>query len=356
MAAAVACSLFPPLRLMLDEDSGEGSLPPPMRLHIDEDALFSDEDSTASVPLSTTSTASTILICDEEMEESDRSSPPPSIDLTHDEEDQRPMVLLEEELQEYHDPKEDERFIKKVLDTNPTPSAFDQLSGFIPPKPKHGPGDEVWVPAEKHCMILVGCLRLGGPDLINGAPQIETPPAGCVPVGDGYRFRAQGPFTPGEMMNFYHNTEPIGRYLIRRGFPIINKSGSGSCTLAFRISDTKVAKVARFDRSVNLKEWHRHRRERNYDVLLFEAHPKCFAKTTYHWVTPQDTKFPSARQEIYIQELLEPVTRLNTDTPGWEARYANAKEIGEMIAKNPGIKFRQWGKTLDKRLVCYDYH
>ncbi len=358
MAAAVACSLFPPLRLMLDEDSGEGSLPPPMRLHIDEDALFSDEDSTASVPLSTTSTTSTILICNEEMEDSDILAPTAPIDLTHERSglDTRTLVILEEELQDYHDPREDERFMKKVLamDVRPYPQYSTQVERPSSQSSSRRPTDHVIAP-EGHSMVLVGLFKLGGAGLIKDAPQVDMPPDGpgrCL--RDGYHFLAQGGHTPGDIRSFYETTEHIGRYLILRGFPIINKSGSGSGTLVFRISKDRVAKVSRYDRAVDHVKWERHRRERNLDVLLSRAYPQCFAKTTYHWVTPQEDALLEFRHEVYIQELLNPLLK-KPDAVDWFMRYPNGNEIHQMIDQNRGTKFNQWGFTLDGRLVCYDY-
>lgn len=361
MTAEVAVSLFPPLRDVLEKDAvmadeWEGSQPGWLR--IDEDALDSDEDS-GSPPLSTTSMDPNPLICNEEMQDSDPEASPPSIDLTHEEDEERPLVIVEEEVQAYHDgdgASAMERFISRVLHMEVTP--HPPYSTYVVPPPaasRHGPPDEVTAPKD-HCMILVGCFKLGGEDLIKGAPQLDTATTTSKkPMSHAFHFRAQGPFTEGDMMDFYHNTELIGQYLIRCGFPIINKSGSGSGTLVFRINDKQVVKVARYDKSVSPHKWRRHRQERNLDVLLSTRYPNCFAKTTYHWVTPQDTAYPVPRQEVYVQELLEPLIRLRTDVPGWHARFPNGKEIGEMLDKNRGIPFGQWGRTLDKRLVCYDY-
>lgn len=158
------------------------------------------------------------------------------------------------------------------------------------------------------------------------------------------------------------NTELLGRYLLQRGFPLI---GKGRYTLAFLITENKVAKVARYCQSVDHIKYQHHRRERNMDVRHYQDHPAAFACTTYHSVMPvlPDSNSSSWfaycawRHDLYVQELVTPLARApDFLSPSFSETYGNWRRVLQMRAANPLTPFNQWGLTDSNMLVCYDYH
>ncbi len=154
---------------------------------------------------------------------------------------------------------------------------------------------------------------------------------------------------------YYEATELMGKYLIQRAFPLI---GVGESTLVFLIGAASVAKVARYDQSVNKKLYDSHCDQRNLDVFHYRDHPLAFAATKYQWITPQHHPYWQFSQPVYVQELLTP------KPPGWSLpanfsskpkKYPNWREIQLMIYRNPNTSFNQWGVRASGEVVCYDY-
>lgn len=72
---------------------------------------------------------------------------------------------------------------------------------------------------------------------------------------------------------YYSNTDYIGQYLIRRGFPLI---GPGSASLCFLLTKDYVIKVPLniYDGKLAVK----HEDERSRDLALYEKYPTCYAR------------------------------------------------------------------------------
>ena len=159
----------------------------------------------------------------------------------------------------------------------------------------------------------------------------------------------------------YLYTEVLGKYLIERGFPLI---GIGRYTLAFLLTENKVAKVARYCRSVDPAMYEYHRHERNLDVRHYQNHPAAFACTTYHLVMPvlpgknrSWFDYTAWRHDLYVQELIRPLARKpDFHAPSFMETYPNWRRVIEMLNANPLTPFNQWGLTDSNMLVGYDYH
>jgi hypothetical protein len=317
MAAAAALPFFPPVRLHVDEvsvfsDEMEGSLPP-LRLHLDEDACFSDEDS-ASPPLSITSTQASNLMCDEKMEDNDLA----------------PVLVSDDQ----DEPSSDD----DVVEVTPPPSSSQSSSQR---SQRHKPNETTYpapirngkLEPDHAKNILHALIHLNFhviPDFQSIPTQVSS--AKIDPSG------------------LWADIELIGRYLIERRFPII---GVGSTTVAIQISDTHVAKVARYCHSRDRRKWEAHTYQRNLDVLHSRNYPECFADTKARSVMPQHNPYFAFYVDIYVQELVKPV-RVKNDADF--SPYPNHAAILHMKEMNQQTQFLQWGLTLDdKRLVCYDY-
>lgn len=324
MAAAATLPFFPPHCLTLDTDAlfsdeMEGSLPP-FNLSLDLDACISDED-TASPPLSTTSTQASTLICNENMEDSDPLAP----------------VLVVDDQEE--EPSSDD----DVVEVTPPPPSSQPASQRSQRRMKDSNGTLIVVPNK----ITYPTGDDGKPDhgknIIHALIHLHF-----HVIPDFQSLPTQVSSVKIDPSDLWANIELIGRYLIERGFPII---GTGSTTVVIQISDTHVAKVARYCRSVNKLMWERHTYQRNLDVLHSRHYPECFADTKACSVMPQHNPYFAFYVDIYVQELVKPV---RWDKPDYSP-YRNYVAILDMLEKNKQTQFKQWGLTLDERLVCYDY-
>lgn len=162
-----------------------------------------------------------------------------------------------------------------------------------------------------------------------------------------------------ERKRCYAKTEILGKYLIERGFPLI---GIGRFTLAFLITENKVAKVARYCRTVDPEQYEHHRRERNLDVRHYQNHPAAFACTTFHLVLPVFPgknswfEYTAWRHDLYLQELIRPLAHApDFHSRSFQETYPNWRRVIEMLNANPNTPFKQWGLTDSNMLVCYDY-
>lgn len=138
---------------------------------------------------------------------------------------------------------------------------------------------------------------------------------------------------------FYNKTEDFGKYLIRRGFPLI---GRGAGTLCFLLTDELVAKVAHYDDERG-KE---HYNERNRDLLMTARHPAAFAETQLMLFSDEDAN----TYKVYVQERLDgPFIHGGLDPD--QIEY-NSIELNEMIEKNRHSAFpcKQFGRTRVRKM------
>ena len=151
----------------------------------------------------------------------------------------------------------------------------------------------------------------------------------CVDLKDAERYR--------------NKTEPLGVYLIERGFPLI---GKGRHTLVFLLSATYVARVAKYraDHKENGHLYDEHVRERNLDVAFYRDYPTCSAETRYVRVNLLEKTYESCY--MYVQErLTRPFYHGGLD-PDEVRRDENGWMIAAMIVRNQGAyNINQWGLT-----------
>jgi len=312
--AAIGISLFPTLRLYLDEsacigsddDQFEGSehqlrmpgTPPELLLRTTEELVIVDEE------IMNTSEDALIVLDDEEEEELSREHrlalPLPTAAGGH-----------------------------QTRASQATPEN-EALRTLVPTDPNHyintiGPMDEGWITSDS-------LLDLRPPVAPPGMRVLDT--------------RSQE--------HFYKNTETLGRFLIRRGFPLI---GQGSSTLVFLLTQNTVAKVAKYRIDVNANRFRMHRAQRNQDVLLSRDYPSCFAETRYKRVNiapPTDDKshwsYFGWFHDLYIQELLQPIRSISSAAIG---AHPNAHLISQMINRNRHLLLHQWGMTRVKSVETF---
>lgn len=159
---------------------------------------------------------------------------------------------------------------------------------------------------------------------------------------------------------FYDSTEDIGRYLIKRGFPLLQH---GSHSLVFLLDEHHVAKVAK-DRTI--LGVGTHLEERNKDLLWHRNYPTCFAETRLNIVSDGQ----GLAHRLYVQERLYGEFHYGGIEPSDFPQ--NAFMISKMLTENPHAQLKQWAWTRHKRmatmthggyevevdarwLVCFDY-
>ena len=153
----------------------------------------------------------------------------------------------------------------------------------------------------------------------------------CVDLKDAERYR--------------NKTEPLGVYLIERGFPLI---GKGRHTLVFLLNATYVAKVAKYRADHKekgcLHMYEKHISERNLDVAFYRDYPTCSAETRYVRVNLLEKTYESCY--MYVQErLTRPFYHGGLD-PDEVRRDENGWMIAAMIVRNQGAyNINQWGLT-----------
>jgi hypothetical protein len=189
----------------------------------------------------------------------------------------------------------------------------------------------------------------------------------------------------------YQDTEPIGKYLIGRGFPLL---GAGSATLTFQLTERWVAKVARYGwDSRNNKLTVRHFQERNRDLMMCAEYPSCFAESRLTFVNIIENEYSHVDgswqrtvvvpHRLYVQELLQaPFIYEGLDDEQID-NNENACMLREFIRNHPDPNprsnsptiLKQWAWTRRKKmetalceggsgvqheldiewLVCFDY-
>jgi hypothetical protein len=337
--ASAIISLFPHLRLYLDESACIG----------DEDVEFEGSDHMempphpplASPPPTTTETEPEpqYIIEEEEILMSGSNSV--------DEEMLAQVILIEDDEQPPPPPPRELLLAMPITDarhqtrsTEATPENA-ALRTLVPSDPDHhinliGPMDEGWM----------------NDRIYDLSPPIAPP---GMTVHDA---KSQA--------HLYNNTEIIGRFLIKRGFPLI---GKGSTTLVFLLTDTTVAKVAKYREDVNPSRFRQHRKQRKQDVLLHRDYPSCFAETRFKRVdiapphqtfrTNIDDKVIIIKgrwsyfgwyQDLYVQELVQPLVSISS-----ESIYAhpNYYLLSQMINRNRHLLLHQWGMTRVKRMDTF---
>lgn len=148
---------------------------------------------------------------------------------------------------------------------------------------------------------------------------------------------------------YLNKTEPIGVYLIQRGFPLI---GKGRYSLVFLLNDTYVAKVAKYRAEHKDKGYlyGEHVRERNIDVALYRDYPTTNAETRYVRVNVEEPLYTT--YHLYIQELLSAPFYHGGLDPDEVSRDENAWMIAAMLVRNQGAhEMNQWGTTRVRRHV-----
>jgi hypothetical protein len=166
---------------------------------------------------------------------------------------------------------------------------------------------------------------------------------------------------------FYNDTDAVGQYLIRRGFPLL---GKGTSTLTFLLTSVTVAKVPRYNVTVSEADYDKHRGDRNYDIVLHQRYPTCVAHTRmlYTRLDTDDDEHNAAWTEyhpcfskyhhsFYVQERLRSDTitdqPLNLDSKALK-RDPNYYMLAQMHIDNPpGAQFKQWARSYPKTMTTY---
>ncbi len=146
---------------------------------------------------------------------------------------------------------------------------------------------------------------------------------------------------------YLNKTEPLGVYLIQRGFPLI---GKGRYSLVFLLNGTYVAKVAKYRAEHKDKGYlyEEHIRERNIDVALYRDYPTTNAETRYVRVNVEEPLYTT--YQLYIQELLSAPFYHGGLDPDEVSRDENAWMIAAMLVRNQGAhEMNQWGTTRVRR-------
>lgn len=143
-------------------------------------------------------------------------------------------------------------------------------------------------------------------------------------------------------------TEPIGKYLIRRGFPLI---GHGSATLAFLLTEDLVARVALYaygsvignDGLANDTLTKKHYYERTRDIAMHTLYPTCYAYSTVMMFVADGQVY-----EVFVQErLYGPFVHVGLDHHVL-SNDENGFMLEKMVWHNEDVK--QFAHTRVKRM------
>jgi len=215
--------------------------------------------------------------------------------------------------------------------------------------PRLDPIDEFWVEMSRFAVLHVPLA-----DLVPPTPDDALPA------------RARDPAP------FYQDTDPVGRYLIKRGFPLI---GTGSCTLTFLLTKELVAKVPLYCINTNRALYEQHRSDNNYIIELYQHWPTCVARTRLLFARLE----PSLREEddvawstsntsvqehpvfspyhfsFYVQERLRSETISDQPLDLDKLKHdKNIYTLAQMHIHNPpGTQFKQWARSYPKTMSTY---